>query len=264
VKFESIGTSWPGLAKQTLAVTEAVGIPMRGGGMREALFTLPADGAKKAPLVVFADGAQLTGGFEPASHFLASRGYAVLRSYFRGTEQDADWWHRPYQDWHGVQFDELLDVTRWAAQRAEVDPQRICIVGRGSYGGYQALLAAARTDAPFKCAVSFSGFSDLARPRRDVAVANSIGEFKPQGPSDELVRRESPLKRAAEFRVPVLMFEPDNVTPGPSAPEGGREMAAALAAANKPHKLVLIDEVDDAYLRVAYTELVKFLEASLR
>jgi dipeptidyl aminopeptidase/acylaminoacyl peptidase len=163
-----------------------------------------------------------------------------------------------------VQFDELLDVTRWAAQRAEVDPQRICIVGRGSYGGYQALLAAARTDAPFKCAVSFSGFSDLARPRRDVAVANSIGEFKPQGPSDELVRRESPLKRAAEFRVPVLMFEPDNVTPGPSAPEGGREMAAALAAANKPHKLVLIDEVDDAYLRVAYTELVKFLEASLR
>ena len=44
----------------------------------------------------------------------------------------------------------------------------------------------------------------------------------------------------------------------------GREMAAALAAVGKPHKLLLIKEVDDSYLRAEYAELERFLAEHLR
>jgi dipeptidyl aminopeptidase/acylaminoacyl peptidase len=264
VKFESIGSTWPGLAKLHLPPTEAIGIPMRTGAIREALFTSAVGESKKAPLVVFADGEQLTGGFEPATYYLASRGYAVLRTYFRGPELDADWWHRPYLDWNGGLYDELIDATRWAAQRPGVDPERICIVGRSDFGGYQALLAATRSDNPFKCVASLSGLSDLRTPRRRVVSVDRIGALPPAGPGDDQVRKESPLARAAEFRVPVLLVEGDTAMHRTNDHEGGREMAAALAAAAKPHRLVLIDDVDEAYLRTLYAELEKFLAANLQ
>jgi dipeptidyl aminopeptidase/acylaminoacyl peptidase len=260
-KFEAIGSEWPGLARSKLPATELVGIPMRNGNMREALFTPAAGTLDKAPLVVFADGAQLTGGFEPATYFLVTRGYSVLRPYFSGTKHDADWQYQPYLDWNGKLYDELVDAARWAAQRPGVDPDRVCIVGRNDYGGYQALLAAARADNPFKCAASLGGVSDLARPRKNADQGQKIGAFDPGGPSDEQVAKDSPVRRAADFRIPLLLVVDD--TGKPDWRQGGREMAAALRAANKPHKLVLIDEVDERYLRVEYDEIARFLASSL-
>jgi hypothetical protein len=46
--------------------------------------------------------------------------------------------------------------------------------------------------------------------------------------------------------------------------KGGREMAAALEAANKPHTLLLIDDVDEQYLRIEYDEIARFLASSLK
>ena len=263
VKFEAVGSEWPGLARMTLPETSAVGLPTRGGRLKEALFTPAAGVAAKAPLVVFVGGTQQTGGFEPATYFLASRGFAVLRTYFTGSDQEREWWRAPYLDWNGTFMDEVLDATRWAMQRTDVDATRICIVGRDLYGGYQALLAAARADTPFKCAASFQGFSDLAKVRKRASRYEIIGDFRPQS-SDEHVAKQSPLLRAAEFRIPVLLVEEDVSSHDPGDDEGGWEMAAALKAANKPHQLLLIKEINESYLRAEYAELEKFLAAHLR
>jgi len=264
VRFEALGAEWPGLARHSLPPTRAVGIRTRTGAMKELLFTAPAPGGRKAPLVVFADGTQSTGGFEPATYFLASRGYAVLRPYFSGREAEAYWQNRPYLDWNGGLYDELIDAVSWATQRDDVDATRICIVGRNAYGGYQALLAAARPEGPFKCAASLEGLSDLEKPRKEVARASLIEDERPTGTSDAQVALESPLRRAAEFRLPMLLVEDDTRTHSARDHEGGREMAAALAAAKKPHKLVLIDETEESYLRREYAELEKFLADNLR
>jgi dienelactone hydrolase len=264
VRFEALGAEWPGLARHSLPPTRAVGIRTRTGAMKELLFTAPAPAGRKAPLVVFADGTQSTGGFEPATYFLASRGYAVLRPYFSGKEAEAYWQNRPYLDWNGGLYDELIDAVSWAAQRDDVDATRICIVGRNAYGGYQALLAAARPEGPFKCAASLEGLSDLEKPRKEVARASLIEDDRPTGTSDAQVALESPLRRAAEFRLPMLLVEDDTRTHSARDHEGGREMAAALAAAKKPHKLVLIDETGESYLRREYAELEKFLADNLR
>jgi dipeptidyl aminopeptidase/acylaminoacyl peptidase len=263
VKFEAIGSEWPGLARMILPETSTVGLQTRDGRLKEVLFTPAAGVTGKAPLVVFAGGTQQTGGFEPATYFLASRGIAVLRTYFTGSDQEREWWRTPYLDWNGALMDELFDATRWAAQRPDVDATKICIVGRNLYGGYQALLAAARADTPFKCAASMQGFSDLAKVRKRASRAEIIGEFRPQT-SDDRQAKESPLARAAEFRVPVFLVEEGVTSHDPSDDEGGWEMAAALKAANKPHELHLIKEADEAYLIAAYTALEKFLDKHLR
>ncbi len=263
VRFDSVGTEWPGFAKAALPVTAPAIIRARSGRMVEALFTPAPDVSKKVPLVVFASGNQKVGAFEPATYFLASRGYAVLRPFFSGSTVESDRYHSPYLDWNGVQYDEIIDAVNWAAKQPNVDMSRVCIVGRSDFGGYTALLAAARKDSPFTCAASLGGLSDLEKPRRDVVNANLIADERPKGTTDEQVVKESPLRRAADFRIPVLLVEQDVRTHTADDDEGGREMAGALATAQKPHKLLLIKDVDENYLRGEYAEVEKFLATHL-
>jgi dipeptidyl aminopeptidase/acylaminoacyl peptidase len=248
----------------TLPTTIPALVRARNGRVIEALFTPAPDTAKKAPLVVFVDGTQKSGAFEPATYFLATRGYAVLRPYFSGGTVEAGWAHAPYQDWNGGLYDEIMDAVAWAAARPDVDASRICIVGRNNYGGYSALLAAARKGSPFVCAASLQGISDLEERRKDVAKAGRIEDERPTGTSDEQVAKDSPLRRAAEFHMPVLLVEENLTTHSARDDDDGREMAAALAAAGKPHKLLLIKEIDDSYLRAEYAELERFLAEQLR
>ena len=156
-----------------------------------------------------------------------------------------------------------MDAVSWATQRPDVDASRICIIGRGGYGGYTALLAAARKDSPFKCAASLEGFSDLEKQHKESARASAIEDGRPTGTTHEQVVRESPLRRAADFHMPVLLIENDVRTHTLDDDEGGREMAAALASAEKPHKLVMIKDVDEAYLRAQFVEIEEFLAAHL-
>ena len=264
VKFDAIGYEWPGFARMTLPLSMPAPVRSKAGRVLEALFTPAANVAGKAPLVVFADGTQSTGGFEPATYFLATRGYAVLRTYFSGTRLEAQYPYPSYFDWNGRQYEELQDVLAWAAQRPDVDASRVCIVGRNDYGGYTALLAAARVDTPYKCAASLEGLSSLIEPRREARKANLIDNEKPKGVSEEQLLLEAPSRRAKDFRIPVLLVESDTSTHSGRDFDGGREMAAALAAAGKPHKLVLIKDLDEEYLRAEYAELEKFLALHLR
>ena len=263
-KIEALGSSLPGLARRTLPRTVATAVKTRSGEMKEVLFTPPAEAGKKAPLVVFADGTETSGGFAASTYFLATRGYAVVRHYFTGTFNSALWQKKPYLDWNGKLYDDLVDIVQWASQQPGVDASRVCIVGRGDYGGYQALLAAARPDSPFTCAASFEGLSDLLVPRNQVADTRFIENDRPSGTSDEQVAKESPQRRAAAFHVPVLLVENDTRPYNNDHFEGGREMAAKLAAAKKPHQLVLIDELGEDFERAEYAALEKFLAKNLQ
>ena len=71
-----------------------------------------------------------------------------------------EWAHAAHQDWGGLTYDDIIDGTRWAVASGLASPARICVVG-ASFGGYAAMLAAARNGDLFKCAASISGVSDL-------------------------------------------------------------------------------------------------------
>lgn len=263
-RIEALGSSWPGFARRALPRTVATAVKTRSGEMKEVLFTPPADSGKKAPLVVFADGTDTSGGFGTSTYFLASRGYAVVRQYFTGRLDSTLWQKKPYLDWNGKLYEDMIDVVQWASQQPGVDGSRVCIVGRGDYGGYQALLAAAHPASPFTCAASLEGLSDLRMPRNEATDTKFIENDRPSGTSNEQVAKESPQRRAADFHMPVLLVENDSRPYGKNYFEGGREMAAKLAAAKKPHQLALIDELGDDFERAEYATLEKFLAKNLQ
>ena len=64
------------------------------------------------------------------------------------------------ENWGGAMQTDLADAATWLVEKHQVDKSRICIIG-ASYGGYAALMAAAKQQNIFKCAASFAGVSDL-------------------------------------------------------------------------------------------------------
>lgn len=176
-------------------------------------------------------------GFDFLQQFLVSRGYAVLQMEFRGSAGYGDaWYHAAHQDWGGLTYDDVVDGVRWAIERKVADPQRIAIVG-WSFGGYVALLGAARDSDLFRCAVSIAGISDLGRLLSFASnYVNSSIAREQIGTERDALRDNSPRRLVEGVRIPVLMF---HGTLDVQAPVNqSRLMSAALERAGKPHELV--------------------------
>ncbi len=56
--------------------------------------------------------------------------------------------------------DDITDGVHWMIEKGTADPGRICIFG-GSYGGYAALMGAAKEPDLFRCAAAVSAVSDI-------------------------------------------------------------------------------------------------------
>ena len=149
---------------QPVALQSRDGIPLHG------YLTLPArDGAapeqKKPALVVVLHGGphgvRDYWSYNSEVQLLANRGYAVLQINFRGSAGYGEAFEQlGYRQWGGKMIEDIIDATRWAAQHAAIDGNRICVYG-ASYGGYAALMAAARAADLYRCAVGYAGIYDL-------------------------------------------------------------------------------------------------------
>ena len=87
-----------------------------------------------------------------------------------------------------------------------MDPQRVGITG-WSYGGYASLLSAVERSDLYQCVVSIAGVTDpieLGRRMRDFVggLANQLFI----GLDEDLREAGSPIARAEEFEIPVLLF----------------------------------------------------------
>lgn len=159
----------------------------------------------------WAPGSMLTWEHEP--QYLASLGYRVLQVSFRGTTGLG--WNHFRTSWgqYGLTMqDDLEDALLWAIKQKLTDPDRVCIYG-ASYGGYAALMGPVRHPARYRCAVSLFGVTDLSLlfswTWTDIAPAFRAYDQKltigdPVADAEKL-RRQSPVNRAAEIKVPVLV-----------------------------------------------------------
>ncbi len=218
-----------------------------------AYLTLPPGATPRGlPLVVLPHGGpedRDLGGFDWWAQFLATRGYAVLQPQFRGSTGFGRE-HRlaGYRQWGGRMQDDVSDGVRHLVATGVADPNRVCIVG-ASYGGYAALAGAAFTPELYRCAVSVNGVSDLPSMLADVArvsgrTSNRLAYWKDHigVASDPDVAGRSPARAAAAVRAPVLLLHGTDDTV--VLPAQSQKMAAALAAAGKPHRLTLLPGED--------------------
>lgn len=172
---------------------------------------------KPLPAVVLVHGGPWVRGgdltWEEEAQFLASRGYRVLAPEFRGsTGFGIEHFRAGWKQWGTGMQNDLADAVQWAVKQGLVDGRRVCIMG-GSYGGYAALMSPIAHPGVYRCAVSFAGVSDLALMQSygwsdisDEALRYGLPTLL--GDPDKEAERfvaESPLKRVAEIKIPILL-----------------------------------------------------------
>jgi dipeptidyl aminopeptidase/acylaminoacyl peptidase len=271
VKFSKLGTSYPELDQKSLGTMTNISYKASDGTEVPGYLTIPSGAEKKnLPLIVMPhDGpaSRDSWKFSYLRTFLANRGYAVLQPNFRGSAGFGQQWQMAaHQDWGGLAYSDILDGARWAVSEGIADPKRVCILGSG-FGGYEALLGAARNGDTFRCAVSIAGITDLAM-YQDQGALSGEEEFRrvQVGTDKEKVKRNSPVEIAGQVSVPVLLIHGDHDWQVQSAQTS--VMARALRRHNKKYSEVIIKGAVHDFERQServtlLKEVEKFLAANI-
>ena len=164
------------------------------------------------PLVVFPHGGPASrddAGFDAWREYLTSLGFAVFQPNFRGsTGYGAAFAAAGKREWGAAMQTDIVDGVRHLVSEGLTDGERLAIMG-ASYGGYAALMGTL-DETPYRCAVSINGVTDLIGMLEVEGVQGGFSYWndhigKGVLSDDELTAR-SPLRRAGEIDVPVLLI----------------------------------------------------------
>lgn len=240
-ELQPLAGARPDLPVATMGQRDYHRFPARDGLVLPVLVTQPAGGLKgPAPTVVLVHGGPYVRGthwsWERRAQFLASRGYLVLEPEFRGsTGYGFKHFRAGWKQWGLAMQDDIADTLAWAVKQGWADPQRACIMG-ASYGGYAAMMGAVTQGDLFKCAVNWVGVTDIGL-MSSIHWSDASEEWKQYGmkrlvadpdTDAEQMRRTSPLARAKEIRMPLLMAYGGADRRVPT--KHGTDMKAALRA----------------------------------
>lgn len=236
--------SW--LEEDDLSPMEAVRFPSRDGKQIPGYLTTPTGtSGKNLPLIVYPHGgpwARDSWGFDWVPQFLAAQGYAVLQPNYRGSTGYGDGWvgEGALKEWKVVMQD-IEDAVRHLVEKGVADPTRVCTVG-WSFGGYAALMSPLENPGRYRCAVSIAGLTDPYRLYEDAPPVRKKAFRKLVATKGDDVQRNSPLRRAEEMPVPVLLFHGDLDLNVPV--DHGQDLAKALRRAEKTVEYVEYENAD--------------------
>lgn len=252
--------------------SRAIEVTARDGMKLHGYLTLPLGKEKNLPLVVLPHGGPFTifdtWGFDDDSQMLADAGYAVLRLNFRGSgNYGRDYLNAGARQWGKSMQDDLTDATRWAITQQVADPTRICIYG-ASYGGYAALMGAAKEPDLYACAVGYVGVYDLEKMHKDDAAhSRSWKSWTNDWIGDRNTLGEvSPVNLAARIKAPVFLAAGGQDERAPV--EHTRKMEKALKEAGVPVESLYFKSEGHGFFtephrREYYTRLLAFLSTHL-
>jgi dipeptidyl aminopeptidase/acylaminoacyl peptidase len=263
----------PEIEPEQMAERRPFAFKSRDGVMLYGYMTVPknADAKKqKLPMVLMPHGGPFGQSdswyFDEQAQFLASRGYAVLQVNFRGSGgRGLNFRTSGYKQWGGKIQEDLMDGVKAAIEQGDIDGKRVCTYGI-SFGGYSALMLAAREPDMFKCAIGYAGVYDLSYiyKERNVVANKSVTNFfiRTMGNDEVELALQSPSKLAEKIKVPVWLVHggKDEVAPV----EHAKRMRAALIKAGRAPEWTLEEDEGhgfyDAQRRKEFFEnLEKFL-----
>lgn len=270
MKAHFLAASRDWLDPAAMAQVRPVTIPARDGQVLHGYLTVPnGREAKDLPLVVNPHGGphgiRDYWEFDEEAQLLASRGYAVLKVNFRGSGgYGSDFERAGHRQWGGRMQDDIADAVRWAVKEGHADGDRVCIYG-GSYGGYAALMNAARYPELYRCAVGYAGVYDLSLMYNDGDIRQTLygKQYLARVLGNEGLAQNSPVNLADRIKVPVLLIHGGEDVRVPQA-HADRMRRALKDAGNDPEWLVEPREGHGFYnmeSRVRmYTQLLAFLD----
>ena len=232
------------LDPEVVSAPEPIHFPMPNGRVAHALYYAPrnpgfvAPAGERPPLIVESHGgptANASTALDLERLFLTSRGIAIVDVDYGGSSG----YGRSYRAaldgaWGIVDVDDCVAAARYLADRGDVDPARMAIMG-GSAGGYTTLAALAFRDV-FSAGISLFGVGDLETMTRDTHKFESRYLDRLVGPypeAAEVYRRRSPVHFLDQIGCPVLVMQglDDRVVP----PSQAEAIVAALKANGIPY-----------------------------
>lgn len=213
-KADLLFSSMPEIEPEDMAERRPISFNARDGLDLHGYLTIPkhAPGAK-LPFVLLPHGGPIGSFdrwyFDQDAQFLANRGYAVLQVNFRGSGgRGIDFEMAGYRQWGGKIQDDLVDGVKWAIAQGDIDGNRGCVYG-ASFGGYSALMLAARDGAMFKCAIGYAGVYDLKSIFNEEQTRKEKSSFnywvKAIGQDNAELARFSPTTQADKITIPVML-----------------------------------------------------------
>lgn len=239
-----IGAAYPALTEDVLVAKESRHFKARDGLELEGFLSLPKNfSGKPTAAILLPHGGPMSEdgkGFDMFSTFMANRGYVVFQPNFRGSSGYGHNFMMQAVGGYGLEMqDDLEDAVKYLVDQGIADPKRVCIVG-ASYGGYAALMGAAKTPDLFQCAVSFAGMSDLIKMRDSFRYFLNRNTARKQfGEDRSQLKETSPVRLVERIKVPILLIHGQDDTVVPVAQS--RAMAAALKEHKKPFQYVELE-----------------------
>lgn len=279
-RMNFVGSIYPTLPETSLGVMQRIDY---AAGDDQPLFgylTRPPGVAEdaKPPLVVMPHGGPemrdyLT--YDMWAQFLATRGYQVFQPNFRGSSgMGKAFAEAGYRQWGARMQDDVTAGVEHLIAQGLADRDQVCMVG-ASYGGYAALQAGAAQPDLYRCVISIAGPSDLLEmlqwERSEAGADSDRYEYWVKSIGDPRADRErieaaSPLRRAADWRLPLLLIhgDQDEVVPVSQS----RDMNRALSRAGKDVRLVVLEDAEHngwstAQETIVLTEMESFLARHL-
>lgn len=266
---------WPDIDTKQLAATRRVTYRARDGLEIPAYLTLPLGVEPKGlPVIALIHGGPWSRDliqWDPEVQLFANRGFAVFQMNFRGsTGLGRSHLKAGFREWGQKIQDDITDGVKWLIAEGIADPGRIGITG-ASYGGYATLVGLVKTPDLYRAGAAYAPVTDI-----EFLISDDKwyewgyewhGTMVGGGRADrDRLRASSPLRRAAEIRVPVLIGhgqDDQRVHVRQS-----RRMAEALRAAGKDHTyLEFPDEVHGFQLEANrirwYEALIAFFEQNV-
>lgn len=198
----------PGLTGQESWVTYKA----RDGMEIPAILDLPAGwkkGDAPAPAIVMPHGGPWARdylgwdatGWVP---MLTSRGYAVLRPQYRGSQGlGRKLWLAGDAEWGKKMSDDLDDGAAWLISQGITQNGDIAIFGY-SYGGFAAVAADVRSPSPYQCSIAGAPVANLGR--LNTSWSDNRLQRILQG---KTVKGMDPMRNVDKAHLPIMLFDGD-------------------------------------------------------
>lgn len=179
--------------------------------------TLPkANNGAKPPMVVMIHGGPHQPGtrdyweYNPIVQLLANRGYAVMQVNYRGSDgYGQQFIQMGHREWGGKMIDDINEATQWIIDQGYVSGDKVCTYG-ASYGGYAAMMAAAKAPDLYNCAIGYVGIYDLETMLTESDIPNIWGGQsyleKVLGSDRSTLKSFSPVYHADKIKANVMLI----------------------------------------------------------